>query len=159
MRDLAATELPKGPLSQLVEILARIVVISTLVFALFAPLEACSPVVLLNMTVPRSGYHIQKDFVYGNEPRQKLDLYIPDGLNAPAPVLLFFYGGSWQSGQKDDYLALGQAFASKGIIVAIADYRVFPQARYPAFLNDGAAAFSFVHDQIANYGGDPSRVA
>lgn len=121
-------------------------------------LGACSPAALLNMTVSRSGYHIEKDLVYGHESRQKLDLYIPDGLTAPAPVLLFFYGGSWQSGKKEDYLALGQAFASKGIIVAIADYRVFPQVRYPAFLTDGAAAFFFVHEQIAKYGGDSSRV-
>jgi acetyl esterase/lipase len=119
-------------------------------------LSACVP--LLNATIPRAGYTIKPDVAYGADPRQKLDLYIPDGLKGPAPVILFFYGGSWQSGSKDLYRAFGQAFASQGIVVAVADYRVYPQVKYPAFLDDGARAFRFVHDHIAAAGGDPNRV-
>ena len=73
-------------------------------------------------------------------------------------MLLFFYGGSWQSGSKDVYRAFGQAFASIGIVVAVADYRLYPQVRYPDFVHDGAEALHFVHERIGEYGGDPSRV-
>ena len=128
------------------------------ILALLALIGACSPVPVLNLLVPRSGYSVRADLAYGGNPRQKLDLYIPDGLNAPAPVMLFFYGGTWQSGTKDLYRALGQAFATKGIVVAVADYRLYPEAKYPDFLNDGAMALRFVHDHVAQYGGDPGRV-
>jgi acetyl esterase/lipase len=121
-------------------------------------LSACSPVSVLNLAVPRSGYHVVRDLAYGGDPRQKLDLYIPDAPPSQMPVILFFYGGSWESGSKDLYLALGQAFASKGIMVAVADYRLYPQVRYPAFVQDGAQAFAYVHAHAAHYGGDPGRL-
>jgi acetyl esterase/lipase len=119
-------------------------------------LYACVPI--LNLAVPRSGYTIKPDIAYGSDPRQKLDIYIPDGLTKPAPVILFFYGGSWSSGAKDLYRAFGQAFASKGIVTIVADYRLYPQVRYPAFVQDGAEAFRFVHETVAKYGGDPNRI-
>jgi len=119
---------------------------------------SCSPVSLLNLTISRAGYRVMRDFNYGSDPRQKLDLYVPDNLSTKAPVLLFFYGGSWDSGSKNLYLALGQAFASKGIVVAIADYRLYPQVKYPAFLDDGARAFAWVHTYVSRYGGDPTRI-
>jgi len=118
---------------------------------------SCAPA-LLNITVPRSGYSVRRDMVYGAEPREKLDIYVPDGLTAPAPVILFFYGGNWDSGSKDLYRAFGQAFTSEGFVVAIADYRLYPAVKYPAFLEDAARAFRFMHDNAAKYGGDPGRV-
>jgi acetyl esterase/lipase len=118
---------------------------------------ACSPA-LLNLTVPRSGYSIHRDIAYGTEPREKLDIYVPDGLKSPAPVILFFYGGNWQSGSKEDYLAFGEAFASEGFIVAIADYRLYPAVKFPAFLEDGAKAVRFIHDKVDIYGGDSQRI-
>lgn len=121
-------------------------------------LSACSPAALLNIFVSQQGYRIERDLAYGTDPRQKLDLYVPDALTAPAPVLLFFYGGSWESGSKTYYKALGQAFASKGVIVAVADYRTYPQVRYPAFVEDGAHAFAFLHRQVKAFGGDPARI-
>lgn len=127
--------------------------------ALLSFLSACSPAAaVLNLAVPGDGYRIARDLAYGSDPRQKLDLYVPDHLTAPAPVLLFFYGGSWESGSKSYYKALGQAFASKGIIVAVADYRLYPQVRYPAFVEDGARAFAFLHAQAAAHGGDTARL-
>jgi acetyl esterase/lipase len=122
-------------------------------------LAACTPSpAVVNLLVPRGGYHVARDIAYGSDPRQKLDIYVPDGLKGPAPVLLFFYGGAWQSGARGDYLAFGQAFASKGIITVVADYRLYPQATYPAFLEDGAKALAYVHGHIATQGGDPARV-
>jgi len=119
-------------------------------------LAAAAPV--FDLMVPRKGYAVRRDLAYGQDSRQSLDLYVPDGLAAPAPVILYFYGGSWQSGSKNIYRALGQAFAGAGIIVAVADYRLYPQVKYPAFVHDGAAALSFVHAHIAEHGGDPARV-
>src|SRR6185436_6727380 len=54
---------------------------------------ACSPLALLNATVPDGGYRLLADQAYGPHPRQRLDLYLPDDLARPAPVALFFYGG------------------------------------------------------------------
>ncbi len=125
---------------------------------LSALLAACSPISVLNLAVSRSGYHIVRDLAYGADPRQRLDLYVPDVPPKKMPVMLFFYGGSWESGTKNLYLALGQAFASKGIMVAVADYRLFPQVRYPAFLQDSAQAFAYVRTNAARYGGDPARL-
>jgi len=112
----------------------------------------------LNLLISRSGYRVEENLAYGSDPRQKLDVYVPDHLTAKAPVILFFYGGSWQSGRKENYLAFGESFATKNIVVAIADYRVFPQVKYPDFVRDGAAAFAYVRAHIAQYGGDPDRI-
>lgn len=121
-------------------------------------LAACSPAALVDLFVPRGGYHVVRNLAYGSDPRQRLDLYVPDGLSAPAPVMLFFYGGSWKGGSKSLYRAFGQAFASQGIITAVADYRVYPQVRYPAFVEDGARAFAWLHGHAAAHGGDANRL-
>lgn len=122
-------------------------------------LSACTPMIeVLNLAVPRDGYRIVRDLAYGPDARQRLDLYVPDHAAPGAPVMLFFYGGSWETGNKALYRAFGQAFASKGILVAVADYRLYPQVRYPAFLEDSARAFAFVHGHAAAYGGNPRRL-
>ena len=108
--------------------------------------------------VPRTGYTVRRELAFGDGPRQALDLYVPDGLIAPAPVLLFFYGGGWQGGRRGDYLALGQVFASVGIVTAVADYRIYPDVKYPAFVEDAAAALTFLHAHVAEHGGDTSRI-
>ena len=121
-------------------------------------LSACSPFTAVNLLVPKSGYSVRRDIAYGADPRQKLDVYVPDGLKAPAPVLLFFYGGSWEMGSRGDYLGFGQAFASKGIVTIVADYRLYPQVKFPAFVQDGARAVAFVHAHAGDYGGDNRRL-
>ena len=121
-------------------------------------LAACSPLGAINLLVSRVGYSVRRDVSYGADPRQKLDVYIPDNLTGPAPVLLFFYGGSWEMGSKADYKAFGQSFATRGIVTVIADYRLYPQVKYPAFVQDGAKALAFVHAHAAAYGGDAARL-
>jgi acetyl esterase/lipase len=118
----------------------------------------CSPAAFINLLVSREGYRVAENLPYGPEARQKLDFYVPAHGNGKEPVILFFYGGSWQAGRKEDYLAFGATFAEKNIVVAIADYRLYPEVRYPAFLKDCAAAFAYVHAHAAEYGGDPDRV-
>ena len=126
--------------------------------ALAGLLTACSPLKAVNLLVPRTGYTVRQAIAYGPEPRQKLDVYIPDGLKGPAPVLLFFYGGGWQSGSRADYAGVGQAFASEGIVTLVADYRLYPQATFPAFVEDAARAAVFAHAHVAEWGGDPKRL-
>jgi acetyl esterase/lipase len=142
--------------------------IGKLIAALTALLASTLLPALIYLALPKAGYHMVRDLAYGAGQEQKLDLYVPDGLSGGlkpgrdpknlAPVLLFFYGGSWQSGSKDQYRAFGEAFASEGFVVAVADYRLYPQAKFPAFVEDGARAFRFLESHAAIYGGDPKRM-
>jgi acetyl esterase/lipase len=123
-----------------------------------ALVSACSPFGAINLLVPRSGFTVHRALAFGADPRQKLDIYVPQGLKGPAPVLLFFYGGGWQGGNRSDYLAFGQAFASAGIVTVVADYRLYPQVKFPAFVEDAAGALAWLHGHAAGYGGDPARI-
>ena len=116
------------------------------------PLAACSGAAMVNALTPKSGYTVEQDLAYGPKARQRLDLYIPQGAAPHAPLLLFFYGGNWQGGSKDLYRFVGQAFASRGYLTAIPDYRVYPEARYPAFIVDGALAVSWLETYPATAG-------
>lgn len=120
-------------------------------------LSACAASDVLNASIPRDGYNIHRDIAYGSDPRQKLDIYVPDDAKN-APTIVFFYGGSWQMGSKDDYRFLGQAFASRGFVTVIADYRLYPQVYFPDFVKDGARAFTYAHVHISEFGGDPSHM-
>lgn len=125
---------------------------------LAALLPGCSPFSAVNLLVPRAGYTVHRNLAFGTDPRQQLDIYVPRGLKASAPVLLFFYGGSWQTGNRTDYLAFGQAFASAGIVTVVADYRLYPAVKYPAFVEDAARALAWLHAHAGEYSGDPNRI-
>ena len=126
--------------------------------AVAVPTIGCTPARFLNAVISESGYHVERDVVYGEEARHRLDIYIPDDLQPNADVAVFFYGGRWQYGSKSDYLFVGQALASRGMIVVIADYRLHPKVDFPAFVEDGAEAVSWVHRHIGDYGGDPRSI-
>src|SRR5882672_3671248 len=125
---------------------------------LAALLSACHPLSLVNLLIPHSGYDVHRGLAYGQDPRQKLDVYVPQGLKAPAPVLLFFYGGAWQTGNRGDYRGFGQAFASAGIVTVVADYRLYPAVKYPAFVMDAAGALAWLHAHVTEYSGDTARI-
>lgn len=90
--------------------------------------------------------------------RGTLDIYAPRVADAPLPVIIFFYGGSWNSGSKDGYGFAGRALAARGFLTVIPDYRLTGEAPYPAFLEDGAAAVKWVRANAARFGGDPDRI-
>lgn len=123
-------------------------------------LSGCSPLALFDALGPRDkgGRLAVRDAAYGADPRQRLDVFVPTVPVERAPVLVFFYGGSWNSGSKDDYAFAAQAFAAQGFVTVLPDYRLYPQARFPDFLKDGAAAIAWVRDNIAAQGGDPNRI-
>jgi len=134
----------------------KLLQVFTLAIAAF--LAACSPIKVLNALTPASTFTKTSSIAYGDDPRQKLDIYRPVTALPNAPVVVFFYGGSWNSGSKDDYGFVGEALASRGIVVVIADYRLYPQVRYPLFLQDGAQAVSWTYQHIAEYGADPKQL-
>ncbi|TFB41861.1 alpha/beta hydrolase [Pseudomonas sp. F01002] len=125
---------------------------------LLAVMTACSPLKLLNALTPDATYDKTEGIAYGPDPRQKLDVYAPRHPMKNAPVVVFFYGGSWNSGSRSDYAFVGEALASRGIIAVLADYRLYPQVRYPLFLEDGARAVAWTHEHIGQYSGSPQRL-
>jgi acetyl esterase/lipase len=99
--------------------------------------------------------------LYGHGPRQSLDIWVPDHAKADdrLPVIVFFYGGGWDSGDRESYGFAGRALASQGFVVVIPDYRLVPKAHWPDFLQDSAAAVAWTQEHIATLGGDPGRIA
>lgn len=92
---------------------------------------------------------------YGPGPREILDAYSP---KRPGPVIVYLYGGSWQSGRRQIYRFLGRAFARRGFLTVIPDYRVYPEVRFPVFPEDAARILRFVREHAAEWGGDPGRI-
>jgi acetyl esterase/lipase len=124
-----------------------------------AALAACSPVKLLNAAIPSSGYRKTSDIAYGSDPRQVLDVYVPAAAGTePRPVVVFFYGGSWQNGDRRNYLFVAQALTSRGYVAVLPDYRTYPETAFPGFVNDAAAAARWTRDHAHEFGGDPSRL-
>jgi acetyl esterase/lipase len=88
-----------------------------------------------------------------------MDVYRPASMAVKhAPVVVFFYGGSWQRGSRDQYRFVGRRLAENGVLAVIADYRTYPRAVFPAFMDDAARAVRRVHDDAAGWGGDPDRI-
>ncbi len=130
----------------------------TLMAMLPALLTACSAVDLLNATVPSDTYQRSEGMAYGPDARQRLDIYQPSPTLTNAPMVVFFYGGSWSSGDRADYRFVGEALASRGIVTVVADYRLSPQVRYPVFLQDSALAVQWAFEHAQHYGASASRV-
>lgn len=130
--------------------------------AMLATLAGCTSLDVLNTAnsvAPGDGGTEQRaqNIAFGSDPRQKLDIYAPrDAKNAP--VVIFFYGGSWDSGRRQDYEFAARALASKGFVTVVPDYRLVPQVRFPAFVEDGAAAVAWTRANIARHGGNPARI-
>ena len=119
---------------------------------------ACSPLKTLNALTPSASYTKSADISYGADPRQKLDIYAPRNIAVGAPVVVFFYGGNWRMGDRADYAFVGEALASRGILAVIADYRLYPDASYPGFVEDSAAAVAWTARRVRSYGGNPERL-
>ncbi len=114
--------------------------LASLAFAALV-LVACSGADVLNLTSILDG-RVEKGVSYGKLERQKLDIYRPDG--APKATVMFVYGGSWQEGERGDYAFVAEALANAGFTTVIPDYRLYPDVKFPDFVNDAAAAFAAV---------------
>lgn len=100
---------------------------------------------------------LAQDLPYADGDRKRLDIYGPNEIMQPAPVVMFIYGGAWKQGRRQDYQFVGKALAANGFIVVIPDYRLYPEVVYPDFLEDNAQAVKWIEDHIKDYGGDTSR--
>jgi acetyl esterase/lipase len=121
--------------------------------------SACSPLSAFATLSPKDpAVRRAHDIAYGPDARQRLDVYAPLGHAGPAPVAVFFYGGSWESGRRQDYNWVGRALAAQGFVTVVADYRLYPRVRFPGFVEDGAQAVRWTVDHAASFGGDPSRL-
>jgi acetyl esterase/lipase len=100
---------------------------------------------------------LTQSIAYAERSRHRLDVCRPRGA-AAAPVIIFFYGGAWQSGYKELYRYVAKALARRGYVAVVPDYRIYPEVCYPDFLDDGAQVVRWVKDNIARFGGDPDKL-
>lgn len=124
-------------------------------------LGGCTPLSIFNGLVPKDGdaREVAAGLAYGEGPRQRLDVYAPASTaSGPRPVIVFFYGGSWNSGSRSGYAFVGRALAARGFVTVIPDYRLVPEVVYPGFVLDGASAVRWVREHVRDYGGDPDRI-
>ena len=115
------------------------------------PLGGCSPAAVLNALAPDR--LAASGIAYGSDPRQRLDVYRPEGAG-PLPVAVFLYGGGWVAGAREMYRFVGGAFAAHGIVAVIPDYRLYPRVRWREILADCALAFAWARAHAAAFGGD-----
>lgn len=99
------------------------------------------------------------DIAFGDGPRRRMDLYVPrqQASGAAVPLVVFWYGGGWVEGSKQDYRFVGAALASRGLVTVIPDYRLYPEVRFPDFLRDAAAAVAQAQREAPRHGADPAR--
>jgi acetyl esterase/lipase len=137
---------------------SRIAVIAIL-FAVPTLVANCSGVSYSVMNLPArlGAYERHADIQYGNLQRQSLDVYVPAGaLNRPTVV--FWYGGMWLRGSKEQYRFVGAALANSGYVAILPDYRLFPAVRFPEFVDDGALALKWAREHASEFGGDPHSI-
>ena len=110
-------------------------------------------------------YAAINDVSYGPSELNRLDIYIPEPSSNKAklskPVVVFFYGGCWggcYTGFKEDYLFVGQALTNEGFVAVLADYRRYPEVRFPGIIDDARRAVEWVKANIENYGGDSDNM-
>lgn len=119
------------------------------------------PLASFNALMPkdRASVRVAEGLAYGPGPRRKLDVYAPRAAaTARRPVILFFYGGSWNSGRRQSYAFAARALAAQGFVVIVPDYRLVPEAPYPEFLRDCAAAVRWARRHSGEHGGDGERI-
>lgn len=110
--------------------------------------------------ITRKDFTAQYNIAYGQDSRQKLDVYQPLHVSnsKPRPVVLFVHGGSWEEGSKDDYLFVGESFTRAGYVTVVMNYRLAPAHKYPDYVQDTALAIQWINQNIARYGGNPQQI-
>ncbi|TAL86663.1 MAG: alpha/beta hydrolase [Rhodanobacter sp.] len=108
----------------------------------------------LNLTARKADVTVSREVVFDPAEKLALDVYRPRNAHN-APVVVFFYGGSWKSGKRQWYRWVGEALARRGLVVVIPDYRLWPRVRLDGFMQDAAIAVAWAHAHADEYGGDP----
>ncbi len=116
-------------------------------------LAGCSPLDIIDGLAPDR--LVARSIAYGDGPRRSLDVYAPARhpvTHGSHPAVLFLYGGAWNSGDKAMYRFVGGALAALGFVVVIPDYRLYPEVRYPEFLQDCAQALAWTRRHGSRFG-------
>lgn len=121
-------------------------------------LVACSPLGVINQLSPSDHYDVVSDIAYGDLDRQSLDVYTPRTADRASPLIVFFYGGGWRDGKKENYEFVASSLTEAGYAVIVPDYRLFPDVSFPSFVEDGALAVSWAVENAREHGADPSRL-
>lgn len=118
-----------------------------------------SPSRLLEAWMPNPPLELYEGLAYGPRPRQRLDFYLPRDPRDRRRLVVFLYGGGWDAGARRTYRFMAHMMVACGFAVAIPDYRLFPEARFPDFLEDTASALGWLHRNAQDHGVDSSRMA
>lgn len=138
---------------------ARRIVAAALLLAGGALLAGCQAALFsgLNASSSKAGVVVTHDVVFDAEHHLALDVFQPKNAT-DAPVVVFFFGGSWKSGKRQWYAWVGEALAKRGLVVVIPDYRLWPQVKMKGFMQDGAHAVAWAHAHAGEYGGNPQQL-
>jgi len=123
--------------------------------------EAAWKLALLAANLPAAfgSHERQVDIAYGDDPQQRLDAYLPNVAgSAPRPLIVFWHGGGWNSGDKAEYRFVGAALAELGYAAVLPNYRHYPQVLMPGFMEDAAHAALWAAAHAPALGADSNRV-
>ncbi len=131
--------------------------------------QALSALAVVNGITSSGGVAVSKNILYGDEPLQDLDIYYPkplaqaikakQAIGATYPMVVFVHGGSWESGNKDEYAFVGQSLAQAGYVTAVINYRKAPKHVYPDYVEDTAKAIAWSVNNAPSLYVDPKRLA
>lgn len=124
-------------------------------------LSGCTSAALTLVNVPaRFGdYDLKSDIAYGQGESRRLDVYQPStGSSAARPVVVFLYGGRWNTGSRKQYRFVAAALTGFGYVVVVPEYRLYPETVFPGFVEDAARAVAWTHEHASEFGGDPRRL-
>jgi len=122
---------------------------------------ACGRLAFTAANVPAvfGAYQRQPDISYGPDPQHRLDVYAPGRAPAePRPIVVFWHGGRWLSGDKTDYRFVGAALTELGFVAVVPNYRHYPDVKMPGFMDDAARAGHWAAAHAGEFGADPHRL-
>jgi acetyl esterase/lipase len=112
-----------------------------------------------NVSAAFGAYQRHPNIAYGADPQHRLDVYVLDQLpTEPRPLVVFWHGGRWTSGDKADYRFVGAALTELGCVAVLPNYRHYPQVKMQGFMNDAASAALWAAAHASEYGADPKRM-
>ncbi|WP_413701083.1 alpha/beta hydrolase [Psychromonas sp. KJ10-10] len=139
----------------------QVKLITVIVLAIVTTACTKAGLFVANLPAKLSQNTIKQSIPFTEKTGQTLDIYLPANQSKDTkllPVVMFFYGGSWEDGNKEMYQFIGNTFANQGYIAVIADYRKYPDIAFPTFVEDGAKAVAWTYESIADYGGDKDKL-
>ena len=131
------------------------------VLLLLLCLGGCTSLAFTAANIPAAfgDYRREVDLPYGDESRQRLDVYVPTApVAAGHAAVVFLYGGGWTEGEKNQYRFVADALTRRGYVVILPDYRLYPEVRFPAFIEDAALAVRWTREHARRFNADPEQV-